>query len=620
MHEDIKTKIDNIANNMKYVYEKGVKDGAGTHCLSVKHTYDTSFNCIVTENTVNNALEEKDSTKEGIQVISFDEVVTKLGPKVFKDFVNTSVIIPLYRENSVGTVEPGAFTNCSALQQLDLRQCMNFNGPFVEGCTSLKNLWLNSNSNASYAIPSLTTIPGNACKRKAVQAGYTFVYVGDVDKNPVYIRDVYTGVDMNNYPGDLGDFLGTVKYLEHADDGCTNITIPATCKYARDFLRFRTDIYDVRTMFKLSIHSFNDLYLCELVGAERKYANNHMLKIDHATFRNSNLIENSLRQTTFEFLILRDCTLNVNCLRESTCSNKLTLKGCFIDGVSSLRESTFGSIDIIDTNIDTNTLRSSTVDNLTITNPKYIEGSAFIRSQVANFTFKDESGRYKTDGDRGIEDTYLSDNPLVAIVPKSAKFEFTIKSKRVNASALDGQQIKKITIGDATHKVDVLPIPFNAQNQELREMFVSNSDTYRAYNSNSLYTDYIDANGKVTRYGRLIKHASYASNVLIHDDCKEICSQAISYNIRLHPDQGVVWIPNSVTTIANDAFLLTRLYHVSIPLRFKPQIDELTKKKGRLDFFGAQPQSAYPYTLEYYEINTITGGYVWYDQFGTRIE
>lgn len=132
----LKDKLTSIADNMKYVYEVGLKDGSGNYWLDVEVN-----GTAVSSNDVSKALSSNKISKSEIRVVKFPEEVSSIYSQAFKDFSSCNMFIPLYRRNKVSTVYSEAFKG-SSLKIADLRNCDSIGQSAFEGCSKLETVHL----------------------------------------------------------------------------------------------------------------------------------------------------------------------------------------------------------------------------------------------------------------------------------------------------------------------------------------------------------------------------------------------------------------------------------------------------------------------------------------------
>ena len=520
--ESINRMLTTIADNMKYVYERGLKEGAGEYGISLGYT--GSYEKIITQDNVNYALENKNLSKEDVQVVSCVEDIVKIDNGAFSDLSNVRVAIPLYRENKIKAVGDRAFENCSSLKELDLRNCTQLGANFVKGCTSLKNLWLSKNVPASILRDALNTAEECVFK-EYTKDNVTYRHIGTCDGEPVYVREITKSLLCKTFnPPD------TVKCVEkELPKYFADITLDYDkIDYPDEVLKNYTNA----TINSLTVVNLKVSHLAQLCDSSYTYQNDASVISPKALYLyNSGVKTNALRglkysehmtRSGIQELHLNNCTLGVNCCAY-TDINDLYL--------NSLQD------------VKTNSFRGCDVRNIEVSGGKYYTKPEYDNENRGLYTVVE----YKYDGM-----TYYNEH-----------FELLIPSKNLTEYTIHFDEWDSEISDNAIYDIESLEV-LNIENvSAINGRFLHRCYNVRKvniYNSGSAI--YIDGGIIYNNLYECIRRIPAANSTLtIRDGTKSIRQYAFS-NISY---DDTITIPKSVTYISPSAFEEARIKTLKVP-------------------------------------------------------
>lgn len=527
---DIKNKLTKIVENIKLVYEAGVKDAAVIYYLPVNTSY-------VSANNVNKAISELNDkqntslTRSDIFAASINAGNSgiNIGNGAFEGFVNLTVIIPLHRAANRLSIGANAFKDCKLLKQLDLRRCSDVGDGFISGCESLKNVWLSTNT--SLSRNSFDGICDVTLKeREEVKEDGSFhkvSFVGTEDGKPVYVHSI-----TSDKPSNESAIPPTTKLLRYVGGNVKNIQLPENCEYALGFLK------DNPTPNRLHIYNLNDLYISQCIDENYDYTKNKLLQVEEDIYiGNSHLRRNALHNIAVKNLTLYHCSLISN--------------SCF-------------SID---------------VDNLVLDRLVQVNSTSFRSAIIKNFSLSNTTN-YCTDGDRGL--VRVDTDSLITVLRHSQLRTYELRPSRIAGDALrDLNILHTITIGEDVQEIEA---PFARGCKSLHHI-IAPFDNFKI-EKYSLYTK--DCKTLI----RFIPYYDYVNTTVhISENCERVAEAAFEGCSFQNTSDDTIYdryptifnIPDNVTSIADNAFEKAKFDIIELPDKFKEQC-ETTDCFGAADY------------------------------------
>lgn len=505
-------KIETIANNIKFVYESGVRAYAGNRQLNISTASSTTLTRSDVEKSLDalNAEQGTTLTLADIEVLTIPETISYVYGNALIGLSNARVIIPAYRKNNISSVGRNAFNNCVALGELDLRNCLSLGANFIKGCNSLKNLWLSESVYPSCLKSAFQDIPESVLKKTVYQTGsttsepviYICKYVGSVKNALIYLHDAAPLTSNGKF-----QIPYETKYLRHISSGFEKIDLDYGNAIIEDNILSE---YEGKSIDTLTLNAgFSGKFLSQYLNTGYSYDKNSSLSLKKLIIKYAELSHNALRNADVTELTLDSCYLGIN--------------SCF----------------------EMNSLKILVLKNL----QKILPNSIRYCNRIEIVDASKIGSKYKYHFDGAVSEKIDGNKTRLVATIKKYFFAYTLTDNIIGSgSVAEMYNLGTVRIDSGVEEIEA---PFLRNCGSLQSIVLNNNNTSFVVEKNILYT---------SDYTALIRALPGSGE--INGNTKRIYNCAFN-NLEIQSD--VIEIPKSVEEIGNSAFEGATLVKLKVP-------------------------------------------------------